>query len=167
MRRRPSNLCAVSSLLHSVQLRTTFCALANTILVLRCRQSQFRIFCRRHPKRTAQNLTAKTQKIVAPYRSQAGRGRKAVNGLSKPVAYCRRCSVCWAIARLNIHVDFDQVGLFPKKQGQSQNPASLRLLTKYTRESASGTTSRRRTPFTHLQQFGYYPLLTVNATRDC
>jgi hypothetical protein len=77
--------------------------------------------------------------------------------------------VCWAIGPTEHTLsDFDQVDLFNTKyEGQSRNPASLRLLTKCTREPASGTTSRRRTPFTHLQQFGYYLDRSFGATLRC
>ena len=73
----------------------------------------------------------------------------------------------WAIARRTLRSDSDPIG--PIEQtlwGQSRNPASLRLLSECTREFASGTILRRRTPFTHLQQFGYYLPIAPGATAD-
>ena len=80
-------------------------------------------------------------------------------GFEKPVAYCRKCSMFWTIARRTYALIsiLSATGPIPKS-------ASLRLLTKYTRDFAFGTTSHRRSLHTHSQQFGYYLERSLGAT---
>ena len=87
IRRRPSNLRAASS------------------AALSAVQNRFSRTCQHYPSVTVSSIpirdffqttsearSTKLKKIVAPYRSQAGSGHKAVSGPFSPAGYFRRCS---------------------------------------------------------------------------